>query len=84
MSNYSNQDAYHSCFRKRLFWSEQEARDEAQRMVDAGVIRRGRVYACVIGNHGEHFHITHRREDERAHTLDRLRTFGRQTVLTGA
>jgi hypothetical protein len=68
--------AYEACFKKRLYWNKAEAegRQWGRHGVDLNV------YPCHIGNHGEHFHIGHK--SARAESIQRLRTFGSQTLLT--
>jgi hypothetical protein len=71
--------AYESCYRKKLYWTE----DEAKEAVTREWSRHGvplHTYACLIGNHGEHWHIGH--QSARSDAIQRLRTFGRDTVLT--
>ena len=72
--------AYEACFRKKLYWTREEAESAARRDWSShGVVLDA--YPCEIGNHGEHFHIGHR--SARRDSIRRLRTFGRDTVLTG-
>jgi len=75
----ANQSAYEACFKKKLYWTEDEARDAANGAYGRhGVLLD--VYPCLIGNHGEHFHIGH--HSARAEANRRLRTFGSTTLLT--
>jgi len=74
--------AWHRCFRKRLFWTEDSARAYAQHLwAEHGSVLD--VYPCELGNQEAHFHVGHRPPAARREKLGRLRTFGRQTVLTG-
>lgn len=58
--------AYHACWRKRLFWTEQAAKDAIAQLY----VRTGshglHVYQCPHAQAGfEHLHIGHvRRKDE--------------------
>jgi hypothetical protein len=76
-----NRMAWATCYKKRLWWAEADAQAEAMRMYAAHGARLN-VYPCNLGTHGEHFHIGHAPDAERIEQLQRLRTFGRHTVLT--
>jgi hypothetical protein len=71
--------AWATCYKKRLWWNEADAQTEAERLQATGALN---VYPCNLGTHGEHFHIGHTPDAERIDKLQRLRTFGRHTVLT--
>jgi len=72
--------AYEACFKKRLYWTEEEAIEAVR-----GAWGRNGVtlehYPCHIGRHGTHWHIGH--PSASADKNRRLRTFGPQTILTG-
>jgi hypothetical protein len=79
----TNSAAWQRCFRKRLFWTEEDAHAHMLRLWRDEGSTGLEVYPCEIGVHGPHFHVGHPpRNRERKQKLTRLRTFGRDTVLT--
>jgi hypothetical protein len=79
----TNSAAWNRCFKKRLFWTADEAKTHMLRLWSQEGANGLEVYPCEIGNHGRHFHVGHRPHDPNRHNkLKRLRTVGRGTVLT--
>ena len=76
----ASHDAYEACFKKHLYWTEDEAAAAAHGAWGRHGVRLEH-YPCHIGNHGIHWHIGH--PSARAAKNRRLRTFGSQTLLTG-
>jgi len=74
-----NLTAYDACFKKKLYWTEDDARESATRSWSRHGVNLD-VYPCEIGNGGRHFHVGH--HAARAEAIQRLRTFGPNTVLT--
>jgi len=75
----TNLTAYEACFKKKLYWTEEAAQEEVRRAWGAHGVGI-HVYECEIGNAGKHFHVGH--QSARRDSIQRLRTFGSNTVLT--
>jgi hypothetical protein len=78
----TTQAAWDRCFRKKLFFEQADAEEHMRRLWAAHGAHNMEVYPCEIGNGGPHFHVGHRARADRAERLQKLRTVGRQTVLT--
>jgi hypothetical protein len=79
----TNNAAWSRCFKKKLFWTAEDANTHMLRLWSQEGASGLEVYPCDLGNHGRHFHVGHRpRDKERRNKLNRLRTVGRNAVLT--
>jgi hypothetical protein len=78
----TTETAWDRCFRKKLFFEPADAEEHIRRLWAAHGAHDMEVYACQIGNGGPHFHVGHHAHPQRAEELQKLRTVGRQTVMT--